>query len=242
MARKAGPTHGRDLNTHFGNLKLGLVSPISMLGSLIPVMTGIALAKKAQGEAVVSMTYIGDGGSSTGEFHEGLNYAAVKKAALVLILENNQYAYSTPTRQQSACAEFVIRAKGYGIHGESVDGNDVLAVYEVTRRSVERARTGKGPTLIEAHTMRMQGHAAHDDFKYVPRGVLAEWAARDPIDLYEKYLIDNALAAKSELDQIVADLDRQLDLDIEFARSSSFPPGEWALDHLYAEDPWRRET
>jgi pyruvate dehydrogenase E1 component alpha subunit/2-oxoisovalerate dehydrogenase E1 component alpha subunit len=240
MARKGGPTHGRDLNTHFGNIALGLVSPISMLGSLIPVMVGVALARRAQGRPGVTMTYIGDGGSSTGEFHEGLNYAAVMKAPFVLILENNGYAYSTPTRMQAACREFVSRAKGYGIHGETVDGNDMLAVHEVTKRSVERARAGHGPTLIEARTMRMQGHAAHDDFKYVPRELLAEWAAKDPIDRFQRFLVDQGVATGAELEATLAEVNAYLDEEVDFARSSPFPPADWAARHLYAEDPWER--
>lgn len=240
MARKDGPTHGRDLNTHFGNLEKGLVSPISMLGSLIPVMIGVALARRAQGRPCVTLTYIGDGGSSTGEFHEGLNYAAVTKAPFVLVLENNQYAYSTPTSMQAACREFVTRARGYGIYGETVDGNDMLAVHEVTRRSIERARTGEGPTLIEAHTMRMQGHAAHDDFKYVPRELLAEWEAKDPIERFERHLVAEGVATAEELGAIQAGLEKELDQDVDFARSSPFPPGEWGGKHLYGEDPWPR--
>jgi TPP-dependent pyruvate/acetoin dehydrogenase alpha subunit len=241
MARKDGPTHGRDLNTHFGNIEKGLLAPISMLGSLIPVMVGIALARKAQGRPCVTMTYIGDGGSSTGEFHEGLNYAAVMKAPFVLILENNGYAYSTPTRMQAACREFVTRARGYGIYGETVDGNDVLAVYEVTRRSVERARAGEGPTLIEAHTMRMQGHAAHDDFKYVPRELLADWEKKDPIDRFERYLLEQGTVSRDEMESIGRELNAFLDEEVEFARSSPFPPADWAPHHLYAEDPWNRK-
>jgi len=238
MARKDGPTHGRDLNTHFGDLSRGFIAPISMLGSLIPVMVGMGLAARARGKNTVTMTYIGDGGSSTGEFHEGLNYAAVMKAPFVLILENNGYAYSTPTRMQSGCTEFVKRAQGYGIYGERVDGNDMLAVYETVRRSVERARAGEGPTLVEAVTMRMQGHAAHDDFKYVPRELLREWEAKDPIRRFEEYLTGTVGVAKAELDRIEADLNRELDEEVEFARSSPFPPADWAPHHLYAEDPW----
>lgn len=234
MARKDGPTRGRDLNTHFGDLSKGVVAPISMLGSLIPVMVGIALAKKAQGESAVGLTFIGDGGSSTGECHEGLNYAAVTKAPFVLLLENNQYAYSTPTRMQAGCAEFVQRARGYGIFGESVDGNDMLAVHEVVRRSVERARAGEGPTLIEAHTMRMQGHAAHDDFKYVPRELLAEWAERDPIALFERHVVGQGWLAQADLDRIGDELDRYLEVEVDAARTSPWPPGEWAGDGVYA--------
>ncbi len=240
MARKDGPTHGRDLNTHFGDLSRGFVAPISMLGSLIPVMVGMGLAARAQGRNTVTMTYIGDGGSSTGEFHEGLNYAAVMKAPFVLILENNGYAYSTPTRMQTGCTEFVKRAKGYGIYGERVDGNDVLAVYETVRRSVERARAGEGPTLVEAITMRMQGHAAHDDFKYVPRALLEEWAERDPIRRFEEYLLAEAGFTKRDFAKVEADLNRELDEDVEFARSSPFPASDQAPGHLYAEDPWTR--
>ncbi|MDZ4805162.1 MAG: thiamine pyrophosphate-dependent dehydrogenase E1 component subunit alpha [Candidatus Eisenbacteria bacterium] len=233
MARRDGPTFGRDLNTHFGDLSKGVVAPISMLGSLIPVMIGIALAKKAQGERSVTLSFIGDGGSSTGEFHEGLNYAAVTKAPFVLILENNQYAYSTPTRMQAGCPEFVVRARGYGIHGETVDGNDMLAVHEVVRRSVERARHGDGPTLIEAHTMRMQGHAAHDDFKYVPRELLAEWAGRDPIDLFAAHVTALGWLSADDLKAVDAELEQFLEAEVEFARQSPWPPGDWAADRVY---------
>jgi TPP-dependent pyruvate/acetoin dehydrogenase alpha subunit len=235
MARKDGPTGGRDLNTHFGDLSKGVVAPISMLGSLIPVMVGIALAKRAQGKDVVTLSFIGDGGSSTGEFHEGLNYAATSKAPFVLILENNQYAYSTPTRMQSGCTEFVERARGYGIHGETVDGNDMLAMHEVVRRSVERARAGGGPTLIEAHTMRMQGHAAHDDFKYVPRELLDEWAKRDPIDLFVRHVTKQGWLTAADLAAVDAELKAFIDAEADFAQKSPWPPGEWAPDRVYAE-------
>lgn len=234
MARKDGPTRGRDLNTHFGDLAKGVVAPISMLGSILPVMVGIALARRAQGRPAVTMTYIGDGGSSTGESHEGLEMAAALNVPFVLMLENNRYAYSTPTRMQTACAAFVERARGYGIHGESVDGNDIPAVYEVTRRAVERARAGGGPTLIEAHTMRMQGHAAHDDFKYVPRDLLAEWVRRDPIAQYEAWLAGQAVATADELQAIAAELEAHLDAEVEFARQSPWPPGAWAVEGVYA--------
>ena len=237
MARSGGPTHGRDLNLHFTDLERRMIGPISMLGSVIPMMVGIGLACRAQGRNVVTLTYIGDGGSSTGECHEALNYAAVLKAPLVLFIENNQYAYSTPTRMQTACTEFVHRAQGYGVYGESVDGNDVLAVHEVTRRSVERARAGHGPTIIEAHTMRMQGHAAHDDHKYVPRELLAEWEKRDPIERYERHLIETGLFTSAELSGIEADVLRHLDEEVEAARNSPPPESEWAPGGVYAPEP-----
>lgn len=234
MARKDGPTRGRDLNTHFGDLSKGVVAPISMLGSILSVMVGIALARRAQGKTSVTMTYIGDGGSSTGESHEGLEMAAALKVPFVLMLENNRYAYSTPTRMQTACAALVERARGCGIHGETVDGNDIPAVYEVTRRSVERARAGGGATLIEAHTMRMQGHAAHDDFKYVPRELLADWAGRDPIEQFERYLIDRGAGTAADFAAIGGELEAHLDAEVEFARQSPWPPGDWAAEGVFA--------
>src|SRR6266545_1643103 len=150
MAKSDSPTGGKDCNTHFGDLARGLVAPISMLGALIPVMTGIALAARMQKKDAVALTWIGDGGTSTGDFHEGLNLAAVLNVPFVLIAENNGWAYSTPTARQMRIKDIVVRAASYGIAGEMVDGNDVLAVYEATRRAVERARGGGGPTLVEA--------------------------------------------------------------------------------------------
>ena len=168
LAKGASPTGGKDGNTHFGDLSRGLVAPISMLGALIPVMAGVALAGRMQGKDLVALTYIGDGGTSTGDFHEGLNFAAVQNLPLVVVAENNGYAYSTPVAMQMRIKHIAARAAAYGIPGEICDGNDVLAVYEATRRAVERARGGGGPTLIEAKTFRMKGHAEHDDAGYVP--------------------------------------------------------------------------
>lgn len=210
LGRATGPTRGRDGNTHMGDLSLGIFAPISMLGALIPVMAGAALAFKRRGEPRVALTWIGDGGASMGDFHEGLNFAATAGLPLVLILENNQYAYSTPVERQCANTRFADRALGYGIPGIQVDGNDVLEVYRVTRESVERARGGGGPTLIESVTMRMKGHAEHDDFSYVPRELLAEWEKKDPIACYEVQLEKWGLldekrkaALREEVQQIV---------------------------------------
>jgi TPP-dependent pyruvate/acetoin dehydrogenase alpha subunit len=237
MARAAGPTGGRDLNVHFGWLseKGSMLAVVSMLGDMIPILTGAVLAERMNGKKTVALTWIGDGGTSTGAFHEGFNFACVQRAPLVLIVENNKYAYSTPTRKQTANVHFVDRARAYGCFGEAVDGNDVLAVYEATRRGVERARNGEGPTLIEADTMRMRGHAEHDDMKYVPREMLAEWVPKDPILRYERYLVAAGLAAQSDLDAVAAMIEGQLDLDLAFAESSPFPEGASALDRVYAD-------
>src|SRR4029453_1838400 len=160
-----------------------------MLGDMVPILAGAALAERMQGRPTVALTWIGDGGTSTGAFHEGLNFACVRKAPLVVIAENNKWAYSTPISMQMANTRIVDRAQAYGCRGDSVDGNDVLAVYEVTRQAIARARAGEGPTLIEADTMRMRGHAEHDDMKYVPREQVEAWAQKDPIARFERHLL-----------------------------------------------------
>ncbi len=189
MARYTSPTQGKDGPSHFGDLRSRhVVAPTSMLGDLIPVMAGIAMAGRYLGQKIVTMTWIGDGGASTGVFHEGLNLAAVQKAPFVLIVENNHWAYSTPTEKQSALRDLADRAKAYGVKSAIVDGNDVLAVEKTTREAVAYARAGNGPVLIEAKTMRMLGHAQHDSAEYVPRALLESWKHRDPLDLFEKVL------------------------------------------------------
>jgi TPP-dependent pyruvate/acetoin dehydrogenase alpha subunit len=188
-----------------------------------------------KGKTTVALTWIGDGGTSTGAFHEGFNFACVQKAALVVVVENNKWAYSTPTTRQMANTRIVERAKGYGCFGESVDGNDVLAVYEATRRAIERAREGQGPTLIEADTMRMRGHAEHDDMKYVPREMLEEWAQKDPILRYERHLLEKGLAGQAELDGLLARIDAGLAEDVAFAEASPFPERETGLQGVYGD-------
>jgi TPP-dependent pyruvate/acetoin dehydrogenase alpha subunit len=234
MAKSDSPTGGKDGNTHFGDLKRGLVAPISMLGALIPVMAGVALAGKMQGKDLVALTYIGDGGTSTGDFHEGLNLAAVLGVPFVLIAENNGWAYSTPTSRQMRIRSIATRAAAYGIPGETVDGNDVLAVYEVTKKAVERARAGGGPTLIESRTFRMKGHAEHDDAGYVPKEQFEEWRQKDPIERFERHLLANGLATEEDLKAIVAKIDAQLNQEVDSALASPMPPAERAFEGVYA--------
>jgi pyruvate dehydrogenase E1 component alpha subunit/2-oxoisovalerate dehydrogenase E1 component alpha subunit len=233
MAKATGPTRGRDLNVHFGWLsdEGSMPSVISMLGDMIPILTGAVIAERLKGKTTVALTWIGDGGMSTGAFHEGFNFACVQKAPLVVVVENNKYAYSTPTSRQTANTRFVDRARAYGCHGETVDGNEVLAVYEVTRRAMERARRGEGPTLIEADTMRMRGHAEHDDMKYVPPALLEAWAKKDPIARYEAFLRERELGP--EMDAIVRGLEASLAQDLEFAEKSPFPDPASAMDGVY---------
>jgi TPP-dependent pyruvate/acetoin dehydrogenase alpha subunit len=238
MARYTSPTRGKNGTSHFGDLKnLHIISPISMLGDLIPVMTGVGMAGRYLGQKIVTMTWIGDGGSSTGAFHEGLNLAAVQRAPFVLILENNQWAYSTPVSRQVPLRDLADRAKAYGIHSAIVDGNDVAAVYLTAKEAVDRCRAGKGPVLIEAKTMRMRGHAQHDPADYVPREMFEYWKARDPIERCEKFLTENRLWDAKTKAKIHAKIDRVVKADVEFAERSPFPPPELAEEDVYCEGP-----
>src|SRR6185437_10463705 len=176
-----GITRGRDGNVHFGDKDFGCVGMVSMLPDMMLVATGMAMAFKLRGERRVALTWFGDGSTSRGDCHEAMNWAGVQRLPVIFVLENNQYAYSTPLDQQFAVNP-VERAAAYGFPGMSVDGNDVEAMFEATRRARERAINGEGPTMIEAVTMRMHGHAAHDDMKYVPAAQIEEWRRKDPID------------------------------------------------------------
>src|SRR5690606_15144837 len=194
MAKGDSPTRGRELNIHFGDIGApgetrGFLGQISHLGDMVPVMAGVTLSFRLRGEDRVGLVYTGDGATSTGAFHEGINFAAVQKCPLVVIVENNGYAYSTPTNRQTAAESFVDKAIGYGMPGVRADGNDVLETYAVTREAVERARAGEGPTLIELMTYRRKGHAEHDNQSYVPPGEIEQWeTTNDPIARYTKYL------------------------------------------------------
>ena len=234
MAKYDSPTKGKDGTSHFGDLDdLHIVSPISMLGDLIPVMTGVAMAGRYLGQKIVSMTWIGDGGSSTGVFHEGLNFAAAQKAPFVLILENNLWAYSTPVRKQVPLENLADRAKAYGIDSYIVDGNDVVAVYTTAKEAVERARAGEGPILIEAKTFRRMGHAQHDPAEYVPKEMRAYWEARDPIALYEKFLTKEKLLDARGKNEIEEKINTLLARERDFAENSPMPPAEFAETGVY---------
>jgi len=234
MAKYDSPTKGKDGTSHFGDLdNLHIVSPISMLGDLIPVMTGVAMAGRYLGQKIVAMTWIGDGGSSTGVFHEGLNFAAVQRAPFVLILENNLWAYSTPVRKQVPLENLADRAKAYGIQSYIVDGNDVVAMYSTAKQAVERARAGEGPILIEAKTFRRMGHAQHDPAEYVPKEMRAYWEARDPIALYEKFLTGEKLLDAKGRKEIEEKINTLLAKERDFAENSPMPPPELAETGVY---------
>jgi pyruvate dehydrogenase E1 component alpha subunit/2-oxoisovalerate dehydrogenase E1 component alpha subunit len=210
MARAESNSRGRDLNIHIVNLPREgaqapvIVGPISMLGDSIPVAAGIAMGARMRSirKPLVAMAWIGDGATSTGAFHEGMNFAAVQKAPLVVIAEDNKYAYSTPIAKQMAIARIDERAAAYGIPHEMVDGNDMLAVYDVAKRMVDRARAGEGASLVGVDTMRMQGHAQHDDARYVPKAMLDEWSRKDPITRFRDWLVERAVGTPQDLDDI----------------------------------------
>jgi pyruvate dehydrogenase E1 component alpha subunit/2-oxoisovalerate dehydrogenase E1 component alpha subunit len=211
----------------------GFIGPISHLGDMIPVMTGIALGARMQNKNLVAVAYIGDGGMSTGAFHEGLNFAAVQRLPVIIIAEHNWYAYSTPTSKQTAVKDLADKAAGYGIPGHIVDGNDVIACYEVTKKAADFARGGGGAVLIEAKTYRRKGHAEHDDQRYLPAGELEEWERKDPIDRYERHLISQNVATREKLDEIVADVQREIDEDVDWAESSPMPEPEKAAYKVF---------
>jgi TPP-dependent pyruvate/acetoin dehydrogenase alpha subunit len=229
MAKAWGPSGGHDLNIHFGDLAKGFIGPISHLGDMIPVMTGVLLAARMQKKPTVAIAYIGDGGMSTGAFHEGLNFAAVQRLPLIVVAEYNHYAYSTPTSLQTAVKDLAEKAAGYGIPAHIVDGNDVIACYEVTRRAAEFARRGGGAVLIEAKTYRRKGHAEHDDQRYVPSDEIEWWEKHnDPIDRYERFLTESGLADKAKLEEITVDVVREIEEDCAWAESSPLPEPEQA--------------
>jgi TPP-dependent pyruvate/acetoin dehydrogenase alpha subunit len=238
MAKSGSPTRGRDTTSHFGDLeKRNVVAPISMLGDLIPVLSGVALGARLQGKNIATMTWIGDGGQSTGVTYEGLNFAAVQNLGLVLIVENNLWGYSTPSDMQFRVKDLAERAIGYGIPGVIVDGTDPCQVYDACHEACERARRGEGPTLIEAKMMRMKGHAIHDAADYVPKPLFEYWKKRDPIARLEDYLVNKKRwLTADENTKLIADVERQLEAEREFAVNSPMPTPESAVGGVYCED------
>ena len=238
MAKAESPTRGRELNVHFNDLEKGYVGQISHLGDMIPVMAGIALTFKLRREPRVGLVYIGDGGTSTGTFHEGLNFAAVQKLPLVVIGEYNHWAYSTPPEKQFAVKDLAEKAKGYGVPAVTVDGNDVFAVYEAAKFAVERARRGKGVHFIEVKTYRRKGHAEHDDQHYVPKSDLDRWAKEnDPVDRYMQRLLSADLVAEADLKDIDERVRVEVDQATDACADEPLPPAESALPGVYVDPP-----
>jgi TPP-dependent pyruvate/acetoin dehydrogenase alpha subunit len=225
MAKGDSPTWGRDASSHFGDFqKRNVCAPISMLGELIGVMTGVCLGARLQGKNVAGLTYVGDGGQSTGVTYESLNFAAVQNLGLVLVVENNLWGYSTPADMQFRVKDLAERAIAYGIPGVIVDGTDPCQVYDATHEACERARRGEGPTMIEAKMMRMKGHAIHDAAQYVPAKLFEYWRERDPIARFEKYLVnEKKWLTAAENETLIEGVERELEADRDAAVASPMP-------------------
>src|ERR671924_2037199 len=234
MGRSDGPTKGRDGNVHMADANLGLIAMVSHLPAMLPVAVGCALAFRIREEDRVAVGWFGEGASARGDCHEAMNFAGVRQLPVVFICDNNQWAYSTPTHLEYACEHLADRAQGYGFDGVVVDGTDVLAVYREAKRAVEKARAGGGPTLIESLTLRMEGHAVHDDASYVPKEMFEEWARRDPIERYRTWLRENADLSDEQEEEIRADIKRILNEAIRRAEESPLPETDSLLEGVFA--------
>jgi len=233
MGRVDGLTRGRDGNMHMGDLKLNIISIISAMAANVPVAAGVGLALRYQQKEGVALCYFGDGATSRGEWHEGVNMAAVQKLPVVFICNNNQYAYSTPLHKQMAVANVADRGPAYGIPAEIVDGNDVLAVHRASGRAIAWARAGNGPFLLECKTFRMTGHSAHDAAEYVPKNLWDEWGKLDPINRLESRMLDQGWAAQSEIDDLHSRILQEVDDAVAWAEASPYPDAATLLDGVY---------
>lgn len=233
MGRSGGLTRGRDGNMHMGDLKHGIISIISALAATVPVAAGVGMALRYKGTNGVAFSYFGDGSTSRGDWHEGVNLATVQKLPVVFICNNNQYAYSTPLSLQMACTNVADRGPAYNMPAEVVDGNDVLAVYAATQRAVEHARNGKGPYLLECKTFRMTGHSAHDPATYVPKGLFDEWGKLDPIVRLEARMLLEDWADRDEIEQQHIAVRKEVDEALEWAEASPLPDPSTLLDDVY---------
>jgi len=236
LGKRTGPTKGKDGNVHMGDLKRGVIGFVSHLADNLPVATGIALAFRLRGESRVVVTNTGDGGTSRGDFHEAMNFAAVRKLPVVFFCNNNQYSYSTPLHLQMAIKDVVERAKAYAMPGEIVDGNDLAAVYLAARRAIQKARAGGGPTFIECKTMRMHGHSEHDSAKYVPRELLEEWKKKDPILKAEQMLKQLGYADEATFGEVGERVTKEVEAGVEFAEKSPLPEGPETLNGVFASE------
>jgi len=224
MGRMDGPTKGKDGNVHMADDRLGLIAMVSHLPAMLPVAVGCALAFRIREEKRVALGWFGEGASARGDTHEAMNLAGVRALPMVFICDNNQWAYSTPTHL----------AKAYGFEGVVVDGTDVLAVHREAKRAIEKAREGGGPTLIECLTLRMEGHAVHDDAFYVPKEMFEEWAKRDPLERFRSWLRENAEFTDEQEDEIRAEVKKLLNDAIKRADESEIPDGSTLLEGVFA--------
>ncbi|MDH4037444.1 MAG: thiamine pyrophosphate-dependent dehydrogenase E1 component subunit alpha [Candidatus Krumholzibacteria bacterium] len=235
MGRRTGLTRGRDGNMHMGDMDHNVIAFVSHLGDNVPVAAGAALAFKQRGQKYVALCYNGEGATSRGDWHEGINFASVHKLPVVFFINNNAYAYSTPMELQMAVKDVAMRAPGYGIPGEVVDGNDIMAVYDSARRAIDRARSGEGPSIVEYKTFRMTGHSAHDDAGYVPPEMFEEWKSKDPILRFEKYLLDEGTITPQRIEDMQRDCAAVIDDAVEWAEKQPYPAPEEVTRDVYFE-------
>jgi TPP-dependent pyruvate/acetoin dehydrogenase alpha subunit len=236
LGRVDGPSRGRDGNIHLGDLDRGQITIVSHLPALAPVAVGCALAFRIRGEPRVAVTWFGDGSSARGDIHEAMNFAAVRRLPVVFVCDNNQFAYSTPTYLNYACGQLADRAAAHGFEGVVVDGTDLLAVHREAAKAVERARSGAGPTLIESVTMRMEGHAVHDDASYVPRELLDAWAQSDPVERFRAWLRSEVAFGDDEEASLREDVTRVLNDAVRRAEASPFPDPADVATGVYADE------
>jgi len=235
LGRVGGPSRGRDGNVHFGDVRRNSVAFLSPMADGIPVATGVALAMKQEGTGRIAMTWFGEGAASRGDFHEGVNLAAVLRVPVVFLCNNNQFAYSTPLERQTVVPDIASRATGYGIPGVTVDGNDILAVHDAAQEAVSRARRGEGPSLIECKTMRIRGHSEHDDAAYVPKAMLDTWRAKDPIRRYETRLRESGLLNDAVEIEMTRRIMSELEAAVAWAEASPFPDAKDVERGVYSE-------
>src|SRR5438874_10531234 len=234
MGRVDGPTRGRDGNVHMADAKLGLIAMVSHLPAMLPVAVGAALAFRIREEKRVAVAWFGEGASARGDCHEGMTLAGVRKLPVVFLCDNNQWAYSTPTHLEYATEHVADRAEAYGFEGIVVDGTDVLAVYRETKRAIEKARTGGGPTLIESVTLRMEGHAVHDDAFYVPKEMLEHWKEKDPIERHRRWLKESGVLGEAVDDEITVEVKKLLNDAMKRAEESPMPDPRTVTEGVFA--------
>jgi TPP-dependent pyruvate/acetoin dehydrogenase alpha subunit len=235
MGRRSGLTRGRDGNMHMGDMNHNVIAFVSHLGDNVPVASGAALAFKQRGEKRVALCYNGEGATSRGDWHEGINFASIHKLPVVFFINNNAYAYSTPMELQMAVKDVAMRAPGYGIPGEVVDGNDILAVYDSAKRAIDRARSGEGPSIVEYKTFRMTGHSAHDDAGYVPPEMFEEWQKKDPILRFERTLLEEGMVTQEKLKEMQRECALMIDDAVDWAEKQPYPAPEEVTRDVYYE-------
>jgi len=242
LGRADSPNRGRDNTLHIGNLELGIIPIISPLGATLPVACGAALVLKQRGQGNVALVHFGEGTTSLGNVHEAMNFAAVMKLPVIFICNNNQYAYSTPVDKQFAVKSLAVRGPAYGMPGESVDGTDVLAVYDAVEHASSRARAGKGPSFLECVTLRMAGHSAHDAAEYVPEKLKQAWAKKDPIKRLEKFLLGKRILTTKQIEEIELRVRKEIDAALSDAEARPMPRGEETMEGVYCEPDcwWKR--